>query len=409
MKFIRYTTFPNAVVSFYLILFSVQIIAIEGMNISPVKVVAMAFSSLIFLSMLSNFNRNPQILLYVGLYLVVLSICSLLSSSIVVWDRLIYRGMFLMTFICVYQIVHTYDMPIESFLKLLIFIVCAYGSVFVMQQICFLIGIKELPLINLTGAMTMGGGLKANGLAIEPSHAGRILAFLYWGIIALTEMIKGREMSFMEHFKTNPWSTISFWYSMLFMGSATAMLGAMLVAIHFFKKNLWVYLFGCVLLIILLNIDLEIETLKRLQNVVNAFLSDDSVESLHKNEASGGSRIAPMINTITDLNLFSTETWIGKGSDNIRTNAAMFTTQKIGDINDFGLISYIVSLLFVFKFCIRRFFCIETLLFAILLGFSIGSLYTCWSAMIVCMAINYYETKYFKSTEVGTTKKSIYR
>lgn len=407
MKFITYN-FPNAVISFYLILFSVQIIAIEGMSISPVKVVAMAFSLLIFLFMLRSFNEDPKVLVYAGLYLVVLCICMLLSSSIVVWDRLIYRGLFLMTFICVYQIMHNYDMPIESFRKLLIFIVCAYGSVFALQHICFYIGIRELPIINLTGAMTMGGGLKANGLAIEPSHAGRILAFLYWGIITLTEIMHGRDMSFTEHFKANPWSTISFWCSMLFMGSATAMLGAMLVAIHFFKKKLWVYLVGCVLVIFLLNIDLEIETLKRLQNVINAFLSDDSVESLRKNEASGGSRIAPMINTITDLNLFSAETWVGKGSDNIRTNAVMFTTQKIGDINDFGLISYIFSLLFVFKCCIRKFFCIETLLFAILLGFSIGSLYTCWSAMIVCMAIKYYETKDFKSTEMETTKNSIY-
>ena len=388
---------PNYIAGFYLVLFSVQIVAIEGMNISPIKAIGMAFAPFIILLTLRRHLEHPKVLVYAGLYLIVLTVCALLSSSTVLWNRIVYRGMFLMSFICVYQMVYANEISIEVFRKLLISIVCLYGGVFVLQHVCFLIGIRELALINLTGAMTMGGGLKANGLAIEPSHAARILSFLYWGIIVLTEIMKGREMSFMEHIKENPWSTISFWGSMLFMGSATATLGAMIVAIHFFRKKLWVYLAACITVIILLNVDLEIETLKRLQNVANAFLSDNSVELLRKNESSGGSRIAPMINTITDLNLFSAETWVGKGSDNIRTNAAMFTTQKIGDINDFGLISYIFSLLFVFKCCIRKFFCIETLLFVILLGFSIGSLYTCWSAMIVCMAIKYYDTNY--STE----------
>ena len=154
----------------------------------------------------------------------------------------------------------------------------------------------------------------------------------------------------------------------------------------------------------MLNIDINIETIDRLKNVINAFLSDDAVSTLKKTESSGGSRIAPMINTITNLDLFSWETWVGKGTDNIRTNAAMFTTQKIGDINDFGLISYLCSLIFVFKCCIRKFFCIETLLFAILLGFAIGSMYTCWCGMIVCMAIKYYSDNAVPSKEKDNNK-----
>jgi hypothetical protein len=47
----------------------------------------------------------------------------------------------------------------------------------------------------------MDGLLKANGLAIEPSHAARILAFLYWGEMALTEIMSRKEMTFMEHIK----------------------------------------------------------------------------------------------------------------------------------------------------------------------------------------------------------------
>lgn len=383
----------RCVVCIYLVLMTTQFVGIEGMSISPVKAVAMSFSPLIFILMLHLFRNNITVLVYVTIYMVMLICCSIFSSTVMVWDRIFYRGMFLLTFICVYQIIHSGGVSITFFQRLLTFIVCAYGCDFLLQHLCFLVGIHELPLINLTGAMTMGGGLKANGLAIEPSHAARILAFVYWGEIVLTEIIQGKEMTITEHFKEAPWSTIFFWSSMLLMGSATAMLGATLVGIHFFKKQFGFYLIGIIVMIVLLNVDFPIESLNRLKNVVNAFFSDDTVETLKETESSGGSRIAPIINTITDLDLSLWHSWVGQGSDNERINAAMFTTQKIGDINDFGLISYIFSLLVVFKCCIRNFFCLETLLFAILLGFSIGSIYTCWGAMMVCTAIKYYSKK----------------
>lgn len=320
-----------------------------------------------------------------------------MSSAVVSWDRIIYRAMFLSTFICHYYIVYSEKTDISFVRKLFAFIVCVYGASFILQCFFFLIGIREMPLINLSGAMTMEGGIKANCLAIEPSHAARILAFVYWGYIALTEIIDGREMSIVEHYKKNPYVTVSFWLTMLFMGSSTAILGAAIVCIHFFKKRLEIYLFAVIVCIVFMNIDFHIETLDRLKKVIEAFMSDDTVNTLKHTESSGGARIAPIVNTLTHLDVTSLETWIGRGSDNVRTHAAMWTIQRIGDINDFGLITYICSLIFVFKCCIRRFFCIETLLFAILLGFAIGSLYTCWCGMMVFTAIRHYDHLYKKT------------
>lgn len=375
-----------------------QFVWIEGMNISPLKVAGMSISPIIFLLIFHKVKENFSVLIYVSIYIVMLICCSMLSSSVLVWSRIFYRGLFLLTFVCVYQIIYSDEIPIDYFRRLLTFIVCSYGVVFLLQHLCFIIGIHELSIINLTGAMTMGGGLKANGLAIEPSHAARILAFVYWGEIALTEIMQGREMGIKEHIKENPWSAISFWGSMLSMGSATAMLGAALVAIHFFKKHIGIYLIAFMIVVVFLNVDFHIESVDRLKNVINAFFSDDTVQTLKTTESSGGSRIAPMVNTFTNLNLLSWETWVGAGSDHVRVHANMFTTQKIGDITDFGLISYIFSLIFVFKCCIRKFFCLETLLFAILLGLAIGSLYTCWGAMIICTAIKYFSEKEQYST-----------
>lgn len=377
------------------ILMTTQIVAIEGMTISPVKVGGMTLSFLFFVYLLPYTKDNYKIVLLTGIYLITLTCCSLLSSSTFVWSRIIYRGMFLLTFICYYQILSANNLPIVFFHKLFIFIICSYGICFLLQHICFAIGIKELLLINQTGAMTMDGALKANGLAIEPSHSARILTFVYWGVIKLTELQNdNKDLSLYKHFQLNPWTTISFWGSMLMMGSTTAMLGVFLILLHFFKKKLGYYLLGITIVTIFFTIDFNIETINRLKIVINSFFSDDIVNTLKTEESSGGSRIAPIINTLIDMDLFSADTWIGKGSDNIRTNAAMFTTQKIGDINDFGLLSYIVSLIFVFKFCIRKILCLETLLFAILLGGAIGSIYTCWGSMMVCTTIKHFESKF---------------
>lgn len=382
------------ILCFYMVMMSIQIIALEGMTISPLKAGAMALSFPILFCLLTRSRRDMTVFFLAIVYLAVLTCCSLMSSSVVSWDRIIYRAMFLSTFVCHYYIVRSETVNISFVRKLFAFIICAHGVTFVLQCFFFLIGIRGLLLINLSGAMTFGGGIKANCLAIEPSHAARILAFVYWGYISLTEIIKGREMTIIEHYKKNPYVTVSFWLTMLFMGSSTAILGAAIVGIHFFKKRLEIYLFAVLACIVFMNIDFHIETIDRLKKVIDAFLSDDTVSTLKDTESSGGSRIAPIINTFTQTDITSLQTWIGIGSDNVRTNAALWTTQRIGDINDFGLITYICSLIFVFRCCIRRFFCIETLLFAVLLGFAIGSLYTCWCAMMVFTAIKHYKIPY---------------
>lgn len=384
---------------FYMVLMSVQIIALEGMSISTIKAVCMTFSFFILFTLIARTERNATVLVLALTYWTTLAVCSLLSSAVVSWDRLIYRAMFLSTFICHYYIINSHEIKIEFVRKLFSFIICAYGWTFILQYLCFAVGIRELAIINLSGAMTMDGGIKANCLAIEPSHAARIMAFVYWGHLKLTEIIRSREMSVIEHFQESRYTTILFWTTMLGMGSSTAMLGAAIIGIHFFKKHIEMYLLAVIAVILLMNIDLHIESVERLKNVIHAFFSDDVVSTLKKTESSGGSRIAPIVNTFTQLDLFSKEAWLGKGSDYVRTHSAMWTTQRIGDINDFGLISYIVSLIFVFKCCIRKFFCIDTLLFAVLLGFSIGSLYTCWCGMMVCTIIRFFDKTPVTQTE----------
>lgn len=145
-------------------------------------------------------------------------------------------------------------------------------------------------------------------------------------------------------------------------------------------------------------IDIEIDNsqVRRIQNVFNSFFSDDISRTLKKSEGSGAVRIMPFINTFK-MDFFSLDTWIGQGSvSNSNTNfidRVFSESRYIGDITSFGLLSYIASLIFVFKCCIKRFYSTETLLFLFLATFSVGSVYYTWLMLMIFAAIKYFENQ----------------
>ena len=129
------------ILCFYMVMMSVQIIALEGMTISPLKAGAMALSFPILFCLLTRSRRDITVLFLVCSYWIVLICCSLMSSSVVSWDRIIYRAMFLSTFVCHYHIVRSEAVDISFVRKLFAVIICAYGVSFVLQ--CFFFTIKE--------------------------------------------------------------------------------------------------------------------------------------------------------------------------------------------------------------------------------------------------------------------------
>ena len=106
------------ILCFYMVLMSVQIIALEGMSISPLKAGAMAISFPILFYMLARTRRDMAVLFLAIVYLTVLTCCSIMSSAVVSWDRIIYRAMFLSTFICHYYIVYSEKTDISFVRKL---------------------------------------------------------------------------------------------------------------------------------------------------------------------------------------------------------------------------------------------------------------------------------------------------
>ena len=92
------------------------------------------------------------------------------------------------------------------------------------------------------------------------------------------------------------------------------------------------------------------------------------------------------------MDLTEKETWFGKGIDVNVLEDALSKEITIGGISDYGLISYIISLIFVFGCCIKKLFSIETLIFIILMGAGIGNIAFGWGGLMLFTTATYFTT-----------------
>lgn len=395
----------HAIVTIYIVLMATQIIALEGFGVSPIKVVAMLLAPFIILTS-GSIKLVSNALVYGGFFLLTMTICAMCSSHLVAWNRIGYRAMYIMMFICVYYIIYEGHINLDFIKKVIKILIIAYGIIFVIQHLFFLVGFREIPILNFYGSLTLKGVFKPNGLAIEGSHAARILTILYWGFLKLTEIEEGHPVEFKKSWMDYSLTTSLFWLSMITMGSATAMIGIFLILLYFFKKDAGLTFIGLIIFVLLMNVDIDNITIKRVQVIFNSLFSDDIGSSLKKGEGSGAIRIMPIVNTINSLDLFSWKSWIGQGSvQNLDVDFVkrMFSESRyIGDITDFGLFTYLLSLIFVYRCCIRSFFSMESLLFLLLATFSVGSVYYTWLMLIIFCAVKYYSFIYQPQEDAGS-------
>lgn len=331
----------------YLTLMGVQIILFEGYSVSPVKVTAMSLS-LLLIVLFGYFKNVTDALVWGVVNLVIMVACASWASPLIAWDRIGYRGMYIIMFVCVNNILYDGCISISFLKRILITLTLLYGIVFLIQHILFLLGIHQLPIINYYASITMSGVFKPNGLAAEPSHAARIMTVMYWGILKLTEMEMGKRLTIKDTLKIHPYCSALFLISMLTMGSATAIIGILLVLLYFFNRSIGIFIIAIIGFILMMTIKTDNSQLVRVQNIFNSLFSDDVASTLKMREGSGAVRIMPIINTFR-MDFFSLETWIGQGSTTDASvsflDRVFSSSRYIGDITSFGLLSYISSLL----------------------------------------------------------------
>lgn len=380
----RWFTDYNVAV-FTIVFMSVQFLFIEGWAVSMPKVVFMA--------------STPFLLLLMSPYVSKATIFGLLFFSVTVAMSVIqfgtprmstfyYTALFLLMFNLYYNLVYLNNVfTIDGFLRIVKFVIMAYAICLVGQQVFFIVGLRYMPFVNLMG-MPYYELFRLNTLAIEPSHAARILTVYFYAFLKLLEYKNGGAPSLSLLWGEHRRLVLAFLYTMLAIGSGTAFVGLGILTLYFLRRQYvaYVVIFGFAFYMLVPVIDYE--PLNRSMAVFNAAMSGDA-DLVRKTDHSASTRVNIILDTIKYLDLSDADTWLGKGID------ATFTSDKavVSAITDYGLISYILKLVFFFSCCFTGLFSLEVLMFILLFSFNVGNIAYGWAALMVFSTV-----KYFKST-----------
>ena len=256
------------------------------------------------------------------------------------------------------------------------------------QQMCVLVGLRNMPLLNLQNQSFLSI-TKLPSLTLEPSHSARILTFTMLGYLRCMEIKKGERISLQEWFSPEQRIvTFSFLWSMLTMGSGTAFVGMGVLSLYFITRKTVIYIIPLIIGMFMLGQSMELKQMDRAVALAEA-ASTGSAEEAMAADGSGATRIIPVMNVFTKTDVTQLETWIGKKSMEKDKYWWKRTDTKIYD--QYGLIAFIISLVFIYSCVIRHFFSIETLLYLILLGFTLGNIYYAWGCLMIMTGVTYFQ------------------
>lgn len=367
-----------------LVLFNIMFVPIEQGPFSPVKIGFMGICPLIFIA------KKPIVtkaLVLAAIYWVVCYTMSLLKGEMR-FSTLGFLGMYLILYINYYSFIVKGTFTLEYFTKVLKYLIIAYAVVLIGQQMCVLVGLRNMPLLNLQNQFFLSI-TKLPSLTLEPSHSARILTFTMLGYLRCMEIMKGKRISLQELFSPEQRIvTFSFLWSMLMMGSGTAFVGMGVLSFYFITRKTVIYIIPLIIGMFMLGQSMELKQMDRAVALAEA-ASTGSAEEAMAADGSGATRIIPVMNVFTKTDVTQLETWIGKKSMEKDKHWWMRTDTKIYD--QYGLIAFIISLVFIYSCVIRHFFSIETLLYLILLGFTLGNIYYAWGCLMIMTGVTYFQ------------------
>lgn len=367
-----------------LVLFNIMFVPIEQGPFSPVKIGFMGICPLIFIA------KKPIVtkaLVLATIYWVVCYTMSLLKGEMR-FSTLGFLGMYLILYINYYSFIVKGTFTLEYFTKVLKYLIIAYAVVLIGQQMCVLVGLRNMPLLNLQNQFFLSI-TKLPSLTLEPSHSARILTFTMLGYLRCMEIMKGKRITLQELFSPEQRIvTFSFLWSMLMMGSGTAFVGMGVLSFYFITRKTVIYIIPLIIGMFMLGQSMELKQMDRAVALAEA-ASTGSAEEVMAADGSGATRIIPVMNVFTKTDVTQLETWIGKKSMEKDKHWWMRTDTKIYD--QYGLIAFIISLVFIYSCVIRHFFSIETLLYLILLGFTLGNIYYAWGCLMIMTGVTYFQ------------------
>lgn len=387
-------TFKNLALA-TIVIFCTQYTPIEGYGISTFKV---AFMSAMILVFLLNFRLSKAVALLFILFLIKFSTAYFVNGSSFRSSTMMYSLLFFITYATFYNIVWVERaVSLESFIKFLKAFIYTLGAILILQQLFIIVGIKSVPLINLTYVLKRGG-LSAYSLSLEPSHFARVLGVLYYAYLKCNEFQQGHSVNIQQIF--NPyhrWITLLFAWSMFTMGSGTAFICLGVLSFYFMKGAYFVFAIPICIGVYFTLSYFEVKQFERARISAEATLTGD-VDEVRETDGSAASRIEPLLNTIHNLDFNKSETWFGYGIDH--SVNARFTRGKrmIGGIEDFGLISYLAGMTFIYTCCIE-FFSLGNVMLWTGIGGGTGNIAYQWGLLCLFSFVRYFHHCYKNKVE----------
>ena len=378
----------------YLFIMNTQIWLLEPTLVSPLKVGSMAIAPLLFILLGMKVNRALifAMIYWLSCYLPASFHASMRFSTIG------YLGMFVIMFIVYYTLIYEEVFTLDFFMRLLRWLILAYSIFVVLQQVFALMTSSGALLINMLDVHARLN--KYSSLSCEPSHSAVILSFAYLCYLRCLEMINGSKPSVSSLFdRDNRWLSIGFLWSMTTMGSGTAYLGLMALTLYFVRARNLIIVLGALAILITASPYIENKQLNRATKTLEAVLTGDAGEIV-KADMSGATRIVPLINTFTKLDLSDVKTWFGHGTREKDPNseyAMAWTNMAENDwfvlptVRQYGLVAFVASIIFIYVCCIRRFWSLETLLWFTLGMATIGNVYFHWGIIMMMATVRYFQ------------------
>lgn len=380
-----------------LVLFNVLFLPIELSGFSPVKIAFMGVCPLIFIA------KKPIItkaLILAALYWMVCYLLSLLKGEMR-FSTLGFLGMYLILYINFYSFVVKGTFTLDYFTKILQYLIIAYGITLIGQQLCVLVGLRNMPLLNLQNQFFLSI-TKLPALTLEPSHSARILTFAMLGYLRCIEIKTGKKLTVQEWLdKEHRTVTFLFLWSMLMMGSGTAFIGLGILGLYFITKKTAIYIIPALIGLFIIGQSLELKQMDRVVTLAASATTGDA-KAMQQADGSGATRLIPVVNAFIKTDLTEMETWIGKTSMEKDEFWWKRTETKIYD--QYGLLAFLLSLIFVYACVINHFFSLETLLFLGLLGLSITNIYYLWGCFMIMTGVRYFQNNYVEHSVLITTQ-----
>lgn len=370
-----------------LVLFLTQIVFIEGYTISYVKVGVMALCPILMF-----FYRIPitKAMILGVVYYVYIVLTASFHPDTFRASTLIYLLLFLLMYVLFYSLVHTGAFTLQYFIKVVKYLIFAYAICLVLQQICFLFGIRFFPLINLNRQFFLGIN-KLPSLAIEPSHSARILGVLFYAYLKCNEYLAGAKLSIFSVFSPkHRWVTIAFLWTMLTMGSGTAFICLGVISLYFMKGFQFLYAIPIFVGIYFILNFFEVQQFQRAIIAAQATMTGDARE-VAEADGSASARIAPMLNTL-NMDFTELKSWVGEGCDT-SLKYRHTANRYMGEINDYGLIAYILGLFFVFTCAINP-LSLGTIMFFFGIGGGTAHIPYSWGLLMLMTCVCYFSETY---------------